>query len=147
MTTPATRPRVRLSAPAIEPPPMWWERLWHDRQSRIRGRLLPWLAEHGRPMTASELRQGRGLNCWRDELEWALDRLVESGVLRRYVRKERRICNHRGAATCYEFTYYALPEWPEPEPAGPFPSALEPGRKPMNAKKAAYMYGFKFGSK
>jgi hypothetical protein len=111
-----SRAAVRLGPAPVESPPDWWIRAWYDRQSKIRGRLVPWLRDHARPMTASELAQTRGIGYVGTiaEVRHALDAMAEGGVLRRFERTERHPNNH----TTRTYTYYGLAEWPTPSAAG-----------------------------
>jgi hypothetical protein len=103
---------VKLS-PVHEEPPGWWKAEWTKRQNRARNSAVRRLKHAGRALSQAEVANIGGAYGG-PEMRHALDTLVASGVVRRFVRREPRTSAFKvslGAVSeIVERTYYELTE-------------------------------------
>lgn len=102
------RAAVKLS-PAREPVPEWWEEYFYKRQNQARNSVLRRLKQAGRPLAQSEVSSAGGAYGG-PETRHALDTLVASGVIRRFVRREPYTTAFGVESKTVERTYYELTE-------------------------------------
>jgi hypothetical protein len=99
---------VKLS-PAHEEPPAWWKAEWTKRQNRARNAAVRVLRRAGRAMSAGEI-SALGGSYGGPEMRHALETLVNTGVIRRFTRREPYITAFGAASKVVERTYYELTE-------------------------------------
>lgn len=104
------RARVKVS-PAPETPPDWWGEQFHHRQQRARLLVIRSLGKAGRPLANSEMLNYTSSYSRREFLH-AIDALVASGQVRRFVRHEPFSVAFGQMHHLVDRTYYELTEQP-----------------------------------
>jgi hypothetical protein len=102
------RATVKLS-PSPEAPPDWWAEQFHHRQQRARLLILRTLGKAGRPMSSSEVFNYTA-HLSRREANHAMDALIASGEVRRFVWREPFTTAFGVKGNMVDRTYYELTE-------------------------------------
>ncbi len=102
------RERAKLS---VDPGhvPDWWPAVFHRRQGSARTVLLRQLKKAGRALSEGEIRANAGAYAG-PEIRHAIETLVESGVVRRFVRHEPYVTAFAVRSKMVDRTYYELVE-------------------------------------
>lgn len=108
------RAAVKLS-PAMEEPPAWWAEQFAVRQQRARVLAIRILRKAGCPLSSGEFLNYTGTYSRREFL-YAVEALVVSGEIRRFVRHEPFTTAFKVSLGCQskmvDRTYYELTEQP-----------------------------------